>query len=114
MVRVQEGEQRPAYAGLFHFSVTTPNTMYWVYILYSDRIGRFYIGQTNNLENRLARHNDAKRKKLWTHRGIPWTMVAAIPFHDRASAMRDEKRLKSMKSRRVIEEVIAKFPHSVG
>ncbi len=31
--------------------------MYFTYILQSEKDGRYYIGSTNNLENRLKRHN---------------------------------------------------------
>ncbi len=31
--------------------------MYIVYILYSQSTSKYYTGQTDNLENRLKRHN---------------------------------------------------------
>lgn len=30
--------------------------MYYVYIIYSPLIDKFYIGQTQNLESRLSKH----------------------------------------------------------
>ena len=32
--------------------------MYYVYLLYSDKIDKYYIGQTNNLIDRLKRANE--------------------------------------------------------
>ncbi len=46
--------------------------MYTVYVLYSDRIDRYYIGYTNDLERRLSEHN--RRKGKFTDRGIPWEL----------------------------------------
>ncbi len=31
--------------------------MFWTYILYSTSIDRYYIGYTNNLDERLKKHN---------------------------------------------------------
>ncbi|MFN3941656.1 MAG: GIY-YIG nuclease family protein [Flavobacterium sp.] len=31
---------------------------YFVYILHSPNYDKYYIGQTNNLEDRLKRHNE--------------------------------------------------------
>ena len=31
---------------------------YWVYILYSDVSGRYYCGQSTNVEQRIRQHND--------------------------------------------------------
>ncbi|MFM6935987.1 MAG: GIY-YIG nuclease family protein, partial [Flavobacteriales bacterium] len=30
--------------------------MFYVYILYSQKLNRFYTGTTNNLENRIDQH----------------------------------------------------------
>ncbi|NLA41614.1 MAG: GIY-YIG nuclease family protein [Smithella sp.] len=32
--------------------------MFYVYILQSETSGRYYIGQTDSLDRRLAEHND--------------------------------------------------------
>jgi hypothetical protein len=44
-----------------------------VYILYSFKIDRFYVGQTINLKNRLAEHNSGESPN--TSMGIPWSLV---------------------------------------
>ena len=33
---------------------------YWVYILQSESTGRYYVGQTHNLADRLVCHNSEK------------------------------------------------------
>jgi len=42
---------------------------YYIYILYSSLKERYYVGQTDNLDNRLERHNQGKVKS--TKYGVP-------------------------------------------
>lgn len=46
---------------------------YHVYILYSKKLNRFYIGHTSNLENRLIEHNNGE--SLYTAQGMPWELI---------------------------------------
>ena len=73
---------------------------YHVYILKSLGDGSFYIGQTNNLESRLQRHNAGLEKYTKTKR--PWEILWSIEVETRSEAMRLEKKLKNMKSRKRI------------
>ncbi|MGE5671793.1 MAG: GIY-YIG nuclease family protein [Fibrobacterota bacterium] len=52
--------------------------MTYVYILYSASLGKYYKGQTNDLQNRLYRHNNKQEKA--TSFGVPWTLVIFYPF----------------------------------
>jgi len=79
--------------------------MYYIYILKSFSSGRFYIGQTNNLEQRLKRHNE-NRVKSTRNRG-PWKLVYQDKFETRSEAVIRERYLKSMKSKLFIEKLIA-------
>jgi putative endonuclease len=47
--------------------------MWYTYIIYSEKIDRYYICVTGNLEWRLERHNAGWGK--YTKRGIPWKVV---------------------------------------
>ncbi len=47
--------------------------MYIVYILYSSRLDKYYIGRTNDINRRLSEHNRIKGK--FTDGGIPWSLV---------------------------------------
>ena len=77
--------------------------MFFVYLLKSDKDGRFYIGQTQDRNVRLRYHNSG-RSKYTKHRG-PWTLLAFKSFQSRGEAMREEIRLKKMKNRcRILEE----------
>ncbi len=46
--------------------------MWYVYILYSSKIDRFYTGVTENVAWRLERHNMGWGR--YTKRGIPWEL----------------------------------------
>ena len=46
-----------------------------VYILYSQKLDRFYIGQTAlPPEQRLEEHNNARNENSFSTRGIPWAL----------------------------------------
>jgi len=77
---------------------------YTVYILYSSVKDKYYIGQTQDLNNRLSEHNSSESKS--TKSGIPWIIVYQKDFTSRSAAMSFENHLKKMKSRQYLESVI--------
>jgi len=79
--------------------------MYFVYILYSPSRDRYYVGSTHDLERRLTEHNHRNTKS--TRSGIPWEMVYSKEVEDHTAALKLERKIKSMKSRKYIEELIA-------
>ncbi len=78
-----------------------------VYVLQNSK-GKIYIGQTSNLERRIAQHHDPDcRLTLHTKRHMgPWRLVHSEEFPSRSSAMRREKELKSGKGREWIRKVL--------
>ena len=78
---------------------------YFVYILYSNKIDRYYVGFSSDVERRLFYHNLGK--KGWTKRGVPWKLVYKFKCKDKKHAMLVEKIIKSQKSRRYIEDLIS-------
>ncbi|UIR58045.1 GIY-YIG nuclease family protein [Sphingobacterium sp. SRCM116780] len=79
--------------------------MYFVYILYSVLCGRYYIGITSDLTERLRRHNVA-HKKGFTGRSQDWVVVYREEYISKSEALAREKILKSWKSRIKIEALI--------
>jgi putative endonuclease len=71
------------------------------YILYSKIKDKFYVGHTNDLENRLHQHNT--RNNLGTN---DWCIVYNELFNNRSDAMKREKEIKDKKSRKYIEWLI--------
>ncbi len=80
--------------------------MYFTYIIISEITGKLYIGQTNNIEARIARHN--KNKNFSTKSRGPWKLIFSKEFLSRAEAMKFEKHLKSLKNKQYILEKIHK------
>ena len=68
--------------------------MFYVYILFSNSGNRFYIGQTNNVEARIARHN--AKTEAATSPYAPWEKVLVIEKPSRGEAMILEKKLKNL------------------
>jgi predicted GIY-YIG superfamily endonuclease len=74
--------------------------MFRVYVL-QNPAGNFYIGHTNNLENRVTNHNRTdKISGKFTPKNGPWTLVWSEKHPDRSSAMRREREIKSWKPAR--------------
>ncbi len=79
---------------------------FFVYILYSSSFDKYYVGQSENVEHRIAFHNDVTRNKIWTSRGIPWELKTVIGFESKTEALKAEKFIKNQKSRKFIERII--------
>src|ERR1700686_669912 len=79
----------------------TQSNSYQLYILQSQSTNRYYIGQTQNVEKRLASHN-ANYSKALKNRG-PWRLVYSEGYATRAEAMRRERQIKSWKDHAMIE-----------
>ena len=74
---------------------------YWVYIIYSESADTYYRGQTENLEERLRRHNSGFEKSA--KRGKPWKLVWSTEKEDRSSAVILERKLKNLSRRKLLE-----------
>ena len=75
----------------------------WVYVLRSERTNRRYVGQTDNLEIRLLRHNSGMIFSTAPYR--PWHLIYSEEFSSRSEAMQRERFLKSGKGREFLDEV---------
>ena len=77
--------------------------MYTVYILFSKSSLKYYTGQTDNLENRLQRHNSGL--SLSTKNGKPWDLIYTIEFSTRSEAMLLEQKIKKRGAKRYLEDI---------
>lgn len=75
----------------------------FVYILYSESLQKYYTGQTQNLEERLARHNKGLVKS--TKNGKPWVLVHSIVCGLRSEAMLLEKKIKKRGAKRYLNDI---------
>ena len=77
---------------------------FYVYILKSLKDDSFYIGHSSNLENRIDRHNAGRER--YTKKKLPWKLMWSVQKESRSEAMKLEKHLKNLKSRKRIVEFI--------
>ena len=82
----------------------TIRNMFYVYILESIQSKRYYIGQTENLEERIERHN--KGRNLSTKAYLPWELKWWKEYETRAEAMKIEKKIKGIKKRESIKSFV--------
>jgi len=77
---------------------------YFVYILQSQKDGTYYIESTQNLHERLERHNQGRTN--YTKNKRPWDLVYQEAYSDRSSAMKRENAIKKRKSKNYIESLV--------
>lgn len=78
---------------------------HFVYILYSEYIDKFYIGESENHQERLKRH--LRNHKGFTSRAKDWKIVHLEEYQDKSEALAREKQIKKWKSRKMIENLIS-------
>ena len=79
---------------------------FWVYILQSEATSRYYIGQTDDLTDRLRRHTDG-RVQATKGRG-PWRLVHTEQLSSRQAAVSRERAIKARKSAAYIAALCAR------
>ena len=78
---------------------------FFIYLLESVVDGQFYIGQTDNMENRLVRHNEGRVYS--TSRRRPLKLLGYIEVESRKDALIMEKSLKQHSDKKL--KFIKKF-----
>ena len=76
-----------------------------VYILQSEKNGKYYIGSTTDLNRRIFEHNSGKTKSLKYL--LPMRLLFQQSFESLIAARRMEIKLKKMKNRNIINQIIA-------
>lgn len=77
-----------------------------VYVLYSKKYGKTYVGFTSNLIERFKSHNFLS-KKGYTIKFRPWVVVYLEFFSSKTEALKREKLLKTGKGREFIKEIVS-------
>jgi len=77
--------------------------MFYTYILFSEKMQKHYVGQTNNIEKRIERHNLQKEKS--TKYGTPWKLIYSEKLPTRSEAMLKEKQIKKRGAKRFLEDL---------
>ncbi len=77
--------------------------MFYTYILFSKKLNRFYIGQTQDVDSRLIEHNSGKGK--FTGKSDDWVIVFTQTFETRAEAMQLESKIKKRGAGRFLNDL---------
>jgi putative endonuclease len=70
---------------------------YTVYVLFSEKHNKIYIGYTSNLIQRFISHQQLG--KDWTAKYRPWSVIYCEYFTDKSEARKREIQLKQYRSR---------------
>jgi putative endonuclease len=77
-----------------------------LYILYSEKLGRHYIGSCDNLEHRLKEHREKFFEDAFTTRADDWVLVFSLCDLIYEQARKIEKHIKKMKSGKYIHNLV--------
>ena len=77
---------------------------YFLYILSSQSAKKYYIGSSAQPEIRVQFHNTLE--KGFTARYRPWKLIFTEEFGSKALSQQAERKIKSWKSRIMIEKLI--------
>ena len=78
---------------------------YYVYLLLTKSIKKHisYVGYTNNLSNRLKKHNSSSGAKFT--KGRKWKIIYSKKYSSKSKALREEYKLKKdYKKREIIKQ----------
>ena len=78
--------------------------MFFVYILRSQKNGRYYIGSAKDLNQRLEQHNSGATKS--TRNSRPWQLVHTEGYETLIKARNRESQIKSWKNRAYMADML--------
>jgi len=74
-----------------------------VYILFSEKLKKFYVGHTNDLLRRLFEHNSGHSN--FTRKGMPWILIHDFECKNRTEAIILEKKIKKRGIKRFLDDL---------
>ena len=77
---------------------------FFVYIIYSVLLDKYYIGYTSDLAKRLSEHKDGISN--YTSKASDWVLKHIESYSSRELAMKREREIKRKKSRKYLEWLI--------
>ena len=78
--------------------------MYFVYVLYSKKLNKRYVGSSHDVNSRLNEHNNGKSK--FTKAGVPWKLIYQESYPTNSEARKRELFLKSGAGRKFIDQLL--------
>ncbi len=83
--------------------------MAYVYIIYSEKVDKFYIGSCLDFDTRIKQHNTHHFSTSFTSISDDWIEFYTVEVMDLTTARKIEKHLKQMKSRIYLKN-LKKYP----
>ena len=77
-----------------------------VYILYSKKLDKHYVGFTQNLIQRLEFHSNETQSRKFTYKADDWELIYSIECQTKNQGLSIEKHIKSMKSKTYIQNLL--------
>jgi putative endonuclease len=79
--------------------------MAFVYVLYSQKLDKYYVGSCLNLSERIDEHQSGKYKGSYTAKTSDWILFFSIRDLEYDQARLIETHIKKMKSRKYITDL---------
>lgn len=79
--------------------------MHYIYVIFNKENGKYYIGQTNNLDRRIIEHNNPNHHYTGKISGV-WELIYSEELKDRKSVIIRERQLKSFQGREFVKKYI--------
>ena len=83
--------------------------MYFVYAIYNSKNDKIYIGQTENLKERIRLHNEHVFSGYTSSFDGEWVLIYQEELQTRKQALIREKQLKGFRGREFIKKHIPRF-----
>ena len=80
--------------------------MFYVYVLWSNKLQKRYVGFTSDLTKRLSEHNSGKSP--FTKNGLPWKLIYSEDYRMEIDARKRENILKSGVGRKFLDSQLLK------
>ncbi|MEY3200101.1 MAG: hypothetical protein RJA13_2059 [Bacteroidota bacterium] len=77
---------------------------FYIYIIYSASIDRYYVGYSSNFWVRLDQHNSNSSDK-YTGRSKDWKLRSVFELKTESTAIKIERFIKRQKSRKLLERM---------
>ncbi len=75
---------------------------YFVYIIFSSKLNKYYTGFTENLDVRIVQHNSGI--STFTSKGIPWELINFFEVNSINDARILEKEIKGRGAKRFLQD----------
>jgi len=82
--------------------------MFYIYVLYSKKSDKYYIGLTSDVNRRLYEHNNPSRHNKYTAKHLPWELRVFFECSEsRSQGLLVERFIKNQKSRVFVEKLVS-------